>query len=236
MNSATSPSASSFSAIQSYVAAAAPEDPALDVATEAAEEFGLLIPDAMTGEFLRFVAAQAMGGSALAGHTPTGIVMSPACGVLGVHLFRGFQKASEASPASAVAAAHLTCIEPEIQHQQLAKTAFKAAGVLNNAYRFLPSHPLDVISRLASNSYDIAVAECAVEDIAATAKATLPTLRPGGVLIILDTLLDGTIGDEECTDRRTLLAREADAAISEMENVTVARLPLGAGATIITKH
>ena len=122
-----------------------------------------------------------------------------------------------------------------VQHQQLAKKAFADAGQRPNTFRFLPSSPLDVIGRLAAESYDLAVAECAVEEIQPLVEQTLPALRVGGVLIVLDTLLDGLVADDERTDRQTNQARQADEAIRFLESARVARLPLGAGATIITK-
>ena len=226
MNSVSS---STFSAITSFVESTRDDDAAIVAAEEAATEFGLFIPDVLTGEFLRFLASRAVGSAQLAGHTPTGIVMSPACGVIGLHLFRGFQQAGSDL-------AHLTCIDPEVEHQQIAKSSFKAGGVKPNGFRFLPSQPLDVIGRLASDSYDIAVAECPVEDIKAIVNSTMQALRPGGVIVLLDTLLDGTIGDTDRTDRQTTTAREADEFIRTLDGATAARLPLGAGATVITKH
>lgn len=211
-------------AIRDYVESTVNPDEVLIAANEAADEFGLLTPDAITGELITFLAARAAGNSKLDGHTPTGIIMSPACGVIGLHIFAG------------LGSGHLTCIEPEVQHQQLARAAFQAAGVRNNMYRFLPSIPLDVVGRLAQESYDLAVADAAEEDLLQTVEATLPALRPGGLLILLDSLLDGLLGDESRTDRQTVAAREADAALREMDGITVARLPLGAGATLITKN
>lgn len=190
---------------------------------DAAVEFGLYTPDATTAEFLTLLAARAQGASELTGTTPTGIIMSPSCGLIGLHLFAG------------APSAHLTCIEPEVQFQNLARSAFTAAGQRPNTFRFLPSRPLEVAGRLASDSYDLAVAESAIEDLQALADATLPTLRPGGSLVILDTLLDGLIGDDSRTDRQTIAAREADAYFRSLEQVTVTRLPLGAGMTILTK-
>lgn len=209
--------------IRAYVASTTPSDEVVDAANEAAAEFGLSTPDALTAEFLTFLSARAAGNGAQAGHTPTAIVMSPACGVIGVHLFRG------------LGAGHVTCIEPEVQHQQLARTAFQSAGVRSNSFRFLPSAPLDVVGRLAQDSYDIAVADAAEEDLLRTVESTLPALRPGGILVLLDSLLDGLIADSSRTDRQTVAAREADAALQEMDGITVSRLPLGAGVTLVTK-
>lgn len=211
-------------AIRTYVESTTIADEVLTAATEAAEEFGLLTPDAITAELLTFLAARAAGHGELANHTPTGIIMSPACGVIGLNLFRG------------LGGGHITCIEPEVQHQQIAKAAFEAAGIRSNMFRFLPSAPLDVVGRLAQDSYDLAVTDCQPEDLLRTVEATLPALRPGGVLILLDSLLDGLVGDSSRSDRQINAAREADEALREMDGVTLARLPLGAGTTLVTKN
>lgn len=224
MNAASS---SPIEAIREYVRATTEPDEVTAAAVEAAEEFGLLTPDAMTAEFLEFIAARAGANAAARGHTPTGIIVSPASGVIGLHLFKGLNAAQ--------AEGHLTCIEPEVQHQQLAKQAFANAGQRPNTFRFLPSAPLDVIRRLANDSYDIAVAEAATEEFTAIVESTLPALRTGGVLVLLDSLMDGLVGDENHTDRQTVRAREADQFFRELGNAKVSRLPLGAGATLITK-
>ena len=74
-----------------------------------------------------------------------------------------------------------------------------------------------------------------IRDSLRTVESTLPALRPGGILVLLDSLLDGLIADESRTDRQTTAAREADAALQEMDGISVSRLPLGAGLTLITK-
>lgn len=195
----------------------------LATTSRSAQEFGLFLPDAITAEFLAMMGARSQGAAVASGHTATGIVMSPACAVIGLHLFQGMPHG------------HLTCIEPEVQFQNLARTAFSAAGKKPNSFRFLPSTPLDVAGRLANDSYDIAVAECAIEDLQALCEATLPTLRPGGCLILLDSLLDGVVADATRNDRQTLAAREADSFFRSLDNVHTARLPLGAGLSVITK-
>ncbi|MGV0409256.1 O-methyltransferase [Corynebacterium resistens] len=216
-------SATPEQAIVTHVNRTANQDEALLNAIEAAEEFGLVYPDTITGEFLTFLAAQAEGSANSAGHTPTAIIMASASGVVGSHLFSGMPDG------------HLTCIEPEVQHQQLAKEAFAASGKRPNNYRFLPSAPLDVVGRLAQESYDIAIAEASEEDFIPLVKATLPALRLGGVLVLLDSLVDGLVSDDSRTDRQTVAAREADEFFRELDSVQVSRLPLGAGVTLITK-
>lgn len=218
---ATSSSASD--AVREYVNGTAVTDDHLAAARDAATEYGLTTPDAMTGEFLTFLAAR------IQTTPPSAVVMSPAYGVIGLHLFGGF----------AIAGGHVTCIDPEVQHQHLARHAFSAAGVKSNAFRFLPSAPLDGVTRLANDSYDLIISESEVEHLTATVDAALPALRPGGVLVLLDSLLDGTLSDPDRTDRQVRAARDAEEHLAQLDAdgvLTTARLPLGAGSTIVTKH
>ncbi|MEJ6548047.1 MULTISPECIES: O-methyltransferase [unclassified Corynebacterium] len=212
-------SSSALDAVRDYVNATAASDEALDAARDSATEYGLLTPDAMTGEFLTFLAAQVTTAA------PTAVVMSPAFGVIGLHLFAGFSGGG-----------HVTCIDPEVQHQVLAREAFSSAGVRSNAYRFLPSAPLVGVSRLATDAYDIIVSQSMTEHLSATVDAALPVLRPGGVLVLLDSLLDGTLADAGRTDRQARAAADAEEHLRTMDGITVARLPLGAGCTVITRH
>ncbi|MEY8565007.1 O-methyltransferase [Corynebacterium sp.] len=212
-------SRSALDAVRDYVNSTAASDESLDAARDSAAEYGLLTPDAMTGEFLTFLAAQITTPS------PTAVVMSPAFGVIGLHLFAGFPDNG-----------HVTCIDPEVQHQALARNAFSLAGIRSNAYRFLPSAPLVGVSRLATDAYDIIVSQSMTEHLTATIDAALPVLRPGGVLVLLDSLLDGTLADPDHTDRQTRAAGDAEEHLRSLDGVTVARLPLGAGCTVITKH
>ena len=70
---------SALDAVRTYINGTAASDDNLDRAQTAADEFGLLRPDAATGEFLSFLAARATGST-----QPSAVVMSPACGVIGL--------------------------------------------------------------------------------------------------------------------------------------------------------
>jgi predicted O-methyltransferase YrrM len=226
---------SALDAVRAYVDATAVVDDPLAEARTAADEYGLLTPDAMTGELLTFLAARAAASSAAgtsgtaAGEQPTAVVMSPAAGVTGLYLFAGFGESGGRNRG------HVTCIDPEAAHQHLARQAFAAADIRPSAFRFLPSSPLEGVTRLAVDSYDIVVSDCPVELVAATVDAALPALRPGGVLILLDSLLDGTAADPARTDRETTAVRDTQQQLRDRTDLAVARLPLGAGATLVTK-
>ncbi len=196
-------------------------------AEEAAQEFGLATPDTLTQEALEFLAAQRAITASAQDREPTAVVMSPSFNVLGLALFRGFQTAGQTG--------HITFIDPEAEHQQLARQALSEAAIPANAYRFIPSIPLNVISRLTKDHYDVLVAECDPEDMVSTAQATLPVLRTGGILVLLDSLMDGLIADESRTERDIATTRQAARELAGLEGMLITRLPLGAGLTAITK-
>lgn len=202
-----------------YIASTLQEDEHLVAARQHAEEFGLNVPDSVTGSLLSTIAAGAANAEAAGA-----IAVTPAAGVVGLYLLRGLGQQG-----------HLTCIDPESEHQRQAKQTFQQAGYRTNAYRFLPSRPLEVMGRLANGSYQLVYGDVTPVDLRAFVDAALPLLSTGGVLVLADSLLDGTLADDSRKDRDTVSARETDAYLRSLEDVLVTRLPLGAGMTIVTK-
>ena len=196
-------------------------DDALAGARDDAAEFGVATPDAVAGGVLTAIAALA---SARRPDGPAAVAATPAVGVVGLHLFAGM-------PDNAV----LTCIDPEIEHQKLARDAFRSAGIGPSRHRFLPSRPLDVLGRLAPGAYDLIYADVAPAEIPLFRERAWPLLSDGGVLIFAGVLLDGTIADESRRDRDTVAAREAEKHLLEREDAQVTRLPIGAGAVALIK-
>lgn len=202
--------------LREYIESTANPSEALQAAQEDAAEFGLVIPDAATASFIGSLAALTNATSAIA--------VTPAAAVVGLHLLGGMKDQGI-----------LTCIDPEADHQKRAKATFRDAGYSPSRFRFLPSRPMDVMSRLALGSYNVIYGEVAPLDLKAFTEAALPLLAPGGALLLVDCLLDGTLSDQTRKDRDTIAAREADDYFNTLEDVRVARLPLGAGATLIVR-
>ncbi|AKK10834.1 putative O-methyltransferase [Corynebacterium uterequi] len=202
-----------------YIASTAPGDADLDAAREAAEEFAIATPGVFTGQLLTTFAA---GG---ANQSSSGAVLvTPASAVAGLYTLAGLGQRQS-----------ITCIDVEAEHHQSAKTAFRRAGYAPSRARFLPSRPVDVMGRLAANSYHLVYLDVAPLDLPAAVKAALPLLTPGGSLLIARSLLDGTIADPTRRDRDTLCVRQVDEDLLERSDVTVSRLPVDGGLTIVTR-
>ncbi|MFP7366075.1 O-methyltransferase [Corynebacterium callunae] len=208
-----------FEFLRNYVESTTEIDPAVARAREDAAEFSLPTPDEMTGQLLSTLAATTNSDGSTGA-----IAITPAAGLVGLYILRGLREGST-----------LTCIDPESEHQRQAKTLFREAGYSTSRVRFLLSRPLDVMSRLANNSYQLVFAQVSPMDLKALFDAAWPLLRQGGTLVLADALLDGTITDETRKDRDTVAAREADEYIRSFEGALITRLPLGAGLTLVTK-
>lgn len=202
-----------------HIEASTPElfdAPALTAARDAAAEFGLDAPDEVTGQLLTTLAASNESSGAVA--------VTPSAAVAGLYMLRGLSDKQT-----------VTCIDPEAEHQAQARGAFRAAGYAPSRARFLPSRPLEVMGRLAYDSYHLVYVDVAAVDTQKAIELALPLLSPGGSIVVANSLLDGTIADPTRRDRATAAMREADTYVLELEGVVVTRLPLGAGLTIITK-
>ncbi|WP_425292295.1 O-methyltransferase [Corynebacterium mayonis] len=192
----------------------------LEQARTDAEESFLPAPGTALGQLLTTLAA--------AGASPNGAVaVTPAAGVVGLHILHGLSEK-----------ATLTCIEPEAEHQTGAREAFRTAGFAPARARFLTARPLDVMGRLAPESYHLVYADVAPVELSSMLAAAWPLLARGGTLLIADSLLDGTIADPTRRDRDTEAVRALweDADKLGDEAAVVTRLPLDGGITLVTKR
>lgn len=209
-----------YDAMRTYIESTSESSEVLAAARAHAEEYGLPSPDEATGQLLSTLAAVSSGTSS----RPQAVAITPAASVVGLYLLAGM-------PDNGI----LTCIDPEAEHQASAKQAFRDAGYSPSRGRFLPSRPLDIMGRLANDTYQVIYAEVPALDMPALLKAAWPLLHQHGTLVLVNALLDGTVADPSRTDRDTAAAREADEYARSLDGAAVTRLPYGAGLTLITK-
>lgn len=209
-----------YDALRSFIESTSEVSEALTSARAHAEEYGLPVPDESTGQLLSTLAAVSSGTTS----RPQAVAITPAASVVGLYLLAGMSENGI-----------LTCIDPEAEHQASAKQTFRDAGYSSSRGRFLPSRPLDIMGRLANDTYQVIYAEVPALDMPALVKAAWPLLHQHGTLVLANSLLDGTVADSSRTDRDTVAAREADEIARSLEGAAVTRLPYGAGLTLVTK-
>ena len=201
-----------------FVADTAVESDSMLTARTEAAELGITAPDPATIETIGFLAAHS-------GPQRSAIIVSPAACVVGQAILSGF-----GTPGNG----HVTCIDTESEHQQLARRSFLAAGHKHGDFRLLPSRPLEVMTRLATGAYGFIFAEVHPTDMETLIDEALPLLAPGGMLVVSGALLDGTVVDETRTDRDTEAARALDASLHERNDIRFMRLPVGSGLLVIS--
>src|SRR5690349_2259165 len=114
----------------------ATEDLVLQTARGLAEELGLTPVSAATGALLRVLAA--------AGGAKSVIEIGTGTGYSGLWLLRGMRPEGV-----------LTTIDPEAEHQRVARRVFAAAGLPPGRSRIITGRARDVLPRLADGIYDM---------------------------------------------------------------------------------
>ncbi len=123
----------------------------------------------------------------------------------------------------------LTTIDSEPEHQRAAKIAFREAGVVASRTRLINGRALDVLPRLADSGYDMVFVDATPADHPHFVREGVRLLRPGGVIVLHNALLDGRVADPAARDATVLAVREATRAVSDDERLAPVVLPLGDG-------
>ncbi|HET8992971.1 MULTISPECIES: class I SAM-dependent methyltransferase [unclassified Rhodococcus (in: high G+C Gram-positive bacteria)] len=123
----------------------------------------------------------------------------------------------------------LTTIDSEPEHQRAAKIAFRDGGMVASRTRLINGRALDVLPRLADSGYDLVFVDATPADHPHFVREGVRLLRPGGVIVLHNALLDGRVADPAARDSTVLAVREAARAISQDDRLAPVVLPLGDG-------
>ncbi|AZM55363.1 methyltransferase [Streptomyces sp. WAC 01529] len=193
------------------------EDEALRWARDRAREAGLPSVSPGTGAALRMLAATADAKAVAEIGTGTG--------VSGIHLLHGMRPDGV-----------LTTVDPEPDHQQFARQAFRAAGFAGNRARFIPGRALDVLPRLADGGYDLVFCDGdRVESLEYLAES-LRLLRPGGLVCFEGVFADGRTVDSGPQPVEVLHLRDLLRTVRESSELVTSLLPVGDGLLCAVKR
>ncbi|MET9935807.1 MULTISPECIES: O-methyltransferase [unclassified Streptomyces] len=186
------------------------EDEALRWARERAHEAGLPSVSPGTGGALRLLAATADAKAVAEIGTGTG--------VSGIYLLLGMRPDGV-----------LTTVDLQPERQQLAKTAFRAAGFAGNRARFIPGRALDVLPRLADGGYDLVFCDGDRLEYLDYLAESLRLLRPGGLVCFEGVFADGRTIDSSAQPAEVQRVRELLRAVRESQDLVASLLPVGDG-------
>ncbi|WP_282694173.1 O-methyltransferase [Streptomyces sp. CC208A] len=186
------------------------EDDALRWARERAREAGLASVSPGTGAALRLLAASADAKAVAEIGTGTG--------VSGIYLLLGMRQDGT-----------LTTVDVQPEHQQFARTAFRAAGFAGNRARFIPGRALDVLPRLADGGYDLVFCDGDRAEYPDYLAESLRLLRPGGLVCFEGVFAEGRTVDSGAQPAEVQRVRELLRTVRESSQLLPTLLPVGDG-------
>jgi predicted O-methyltransferase YrrM len=187
-----------------------PEDAPLTAARSRAAEVGVPCVDPVTGSLLRLLAATSAAKAV--------VELGTGAGVSALWLLRGM------APDGI-----LTTVDPETEHQRLAKQSLNEAGYGSGRVRLIAGEALNVLPRLSDAAYDLVFCDAARSENLDYLAAALRLLRPGGLVVFAGALADGRVADPSARDNETVVLRELTKAVREEDRLTPALLPVGPG-------
>jgi predicted O-methyltransferase YrrM len=191
------------------------EDYFMQLARKNGVEVGAIDPTPAVGNFLKF-ATQLTGAKSV-------VEIGTNSGVGGLWVFQGL-------PNDGV----LTTIDAEREHSKIARTIFEEADIPATKYRIITGNLIDVVGKLADNSYELIITRDAM-DLFEIVQESFRLLKSGGLLIIDQALSNGKVADSTQRDPESIARRDAIKVIKEDARWSSSVIPIGAGILVAHK-
>jgi predicted O-methyltransferase YrrM len=201
--------------MSSYAESFAYEDYFMQQARNNGREVGAADPSAAVGNFLKF-AVNLLGARSV-------VEIGTGSGVGGLWLLSGM-------PADSV----LTTIDSEREHSKIARTIFEDANIPPTKYRIITGKLIEVIGKLADNTYDLIIIRPAL-DLFEMVQESYRLLKPRGLLIIDQALSGGKVADPTQRDPESIARRDAIKVVKEDERWAASLIPIGEGLLLANK-
>lgn len=187
-----------------------PEDAALTAARSRAAEVGVPCVDPVTGSLLRLLVATSAARAV--------VELGTGAGVSALWLLRGMHPEGT-----------LTTIDPETEHQRLARQTLVEAGYGSGRVRLIAGRALEVLPKLSDGVYDLVFCDAARSENGDYLTAALRLLRRGGLVVFAGALNGGRLADPSARDSDTVALRELAKSVRDDERLIPALLPVGPG-------
>ena len=201
--------------MNSFAESFAHEDYLMQQARRNGQEISASDPTPAVGKFLKF-SVNLLNAKSV-------VEIGTGSGVGGLWLLSGM-------PSDAV----LTTIDSEREHSKIAKTIFDEADIAPTRYRIITGKLIEVIGKLADNSYDLIVIRPAL-DLFDMVHESYRLLKSGGLLVIDQALSGGKVADPTQRDPESIARRDAIKVVKEDERWAASLIPIGAGVLVANK-
>jgi len=128
----------------------------------------------------------------------------------------------------------LTTIDSEREHSKITRSIFEEADIAVTKYRVITGKLIEVVGKLADNTYELVVIRAAV-DLFEIVQESYRLLKPGGLLLIDHVLSGGKVADPTQRDPESIARRDAIKVIKEDDRWACTVIPIGAGLLVANK-
>jgi predicted O-methyltransferase YrrM len=201
--------------MHSYSESFAHEDYFMQLARRNGEEIGTIDPSPAVGNYIKFLTKLLNSKSV--------VEIGTGSGVGGLWIFQGISTDGV-----------LTTIDSEREHSRIARTIFEEADIPSTRYRIITGKLIEVIGKLADNSYEVVIIRPAL-DLFEMVQESYRLLKTGGVLVIDQVLNNGKVADPSQRDPESVARRDAIKVIKEDERWSTTVVPVGAGVLVANK-
>ena len=201
--------------MSAYAEGFAQEDYFMQLARKNGVEVGAVDPTPAVGNFLKF-ATQLTGAKSV-------VEIGTSSGVSGLWVLQGLSDDGV-----------LTTIDVEREHSKIARTVFEDADIPSTKYRIITGNLIDVVGKLADNSYELIITRDAL-DLFDIVQESFRLLKSGGLLIVDQALSNGKVADSTQRDPESIARRDAIKVIKEDARWSSSVIPIGAGILVAHK-
>ena len=191
------------------------EDYFMQLARSNGVEVGVTDPTAAVGNFLKF-ATELIGAKSV-------VEIGTNSGVGSLWILHALGKDGV-----------LTTIDIEREHSKIARSVFEEADIPPTKYRIITGNLIDVVGKLADNSYELVITRDAI-DLFEIVQESFRLLKPGGLLIIDQALSGGKVADTTQRDPESIARRDAIKVVKEDDRWSSTVIPIGAGILLAHK-
>jgi len=131
--------------------------------------------------------------------------------------------------ATAAPSAHITSIDPELDHHVSTRELLSEAGIPASRVRLITERGLDVLPKMNESSYDLAVIDADYVNVQAYVEHALTLVKPRGSVIVAGALADDLVPDPAKRDDRTSSYRWLLKAIEDRTDVITTVNMIGDG-------
>jgi len=191
------------------------EDYFMQLARKNGVEVGAVDPTPAVGNFLKF-ATQLTGAKSV-------VEIGTSSGVSGLWVLQGLSDDGV-----------LTTIDVEREHSKIARTVFEEADIPSTKYRIITGNLIDVVGKLADNSYELIITRGAL-DLFEIVQESFRLLKSGGLLIVDQALSNGKVADTTQRDPESVARRDVIKVVKEDGRWSSSVIPIGAGILVAHK-